>query len=292
MVWIVIILLCALALFLYFKFFKIPKIKNIVFVDGSLGTGKSFYCVNLAVRLYKRSVRRYKITKLVYKLLRPLGRFKRFSRLKTAVDTLEEPLLYSNIPLRRVKFAPLTLDILLRKVRIPYKSVILIDEFSMVVDQFDYKDRAVSDALRDFLKLFRHETRGGTLVCNSQSTADLHYSMKSVLSDYFYLHHKVRLPFFSILWCQEMAYSADKDAQSVTNVQNSDIEDNLKMVFVPNKYFRYYDTYCYSVLTDGLSIFDDWYILDKRDSAKCKEVLTFREGRYKIVSNKEKKVNE
>lgn len=289
MTWIVILLLVALALFLYYKFFKIPKIKNIVFVDGSLGTGKSFYSVNVAVRLYKRQVRHWKIRKVVYKVIQPLSRFKRFQSLKKAVSTLEEPILYSNIPLKRIKHCPLTLDILTRKVRIPYKSVILIDEMSMVADQFDYKDREVSECLRDFFKLYRHETRGGYIVINSQSTADLHYSIKSVLSDYFYLHHRVKLPFFSILWCQEMAYSSDKDAQNVVNASNADIEENLKMVFVPNRYFKYYDTYCFSILTDNLPVFDDWYVIDKKESAKCNEVLTFRKGRYKVVSNVERK---
>lgn len=289
MTWIVILLLVALALFLYYKFFKIPKIKNIVFVDGSLGTGKSFYSVNVAVRLYKRQVRHWKIRKVIYKVIQPLSRFKRFQSLKKAVSTLEEPILYSNIPLKRIKHCPLTLDILTRKVRIPYKSVIFIDEMSMVADQFDYKDREVSECLRDFFKLYRHETRGGYIVINSQSTADLHYSIKSVLSDYFYLHHRVKLPFFSILWCQEMAYSSDKDAQNVVNASNADIEENLKMVFVPNRYFKYYDTYCFSALTDSLPVFDDWYVIDKKESAKCKEVLTFRKGRYKVVSNVERK---
>lgn len=289
MVWIVILILLGLALFIYFKFFKIPKVKNIIFVDGSLGTGKSFFCVNMAIRLYKRNLRHYKICKVVYKYLKPLGRFKRFHRLKTAYLDLEKPLLFSNIPLKRVKFSKLTLDVLLRKVRIPYKSVVLIDEFSMVADQFDYKDRDISESLRDFFKLFRHEVHGGYLITNSQSTSDLHYSLKSVLSDYFYLHHKVKLPFFSILWCQEMAYSSDKDANAVTNVQNADIEENLKMVFVRNKYYKYYDTYCFSILTDNLEVKKDWYILDRYDSAKTKEVLSFRKNRYVVHDKEDKK---
>lgn len=285
---VIVLAVVGLCLFLYFKFFKIPKIKNIVFVDGTLGTGKSFFSVNVAVRLYKKAVLRWKFQRLFLKVVSPLARFKRFASLNGAADRLEEPLLFSNIPLRRVKFAPLTLDILLRKKRIPYKSVILIDEMSMVADQFDYKDRDVSDALRDFFKLYRHETHGGYIVINSQSTSDLHYSIKSVLSDYFYLHHKARLPFFSVIWAQEMAYSSDKDAQGVVNANNGDIEDNLKMLFVPNRYFKFYDTYCFSALTDGLPVFDDWYVLDKKASAKTKEVLTFRKGRYKVVSNIEK----
>lgn len=274
--WFVFIGLFILAIFLYFRFFKIPKLRNLVFVDGTLGAGKSFYCVNLAIRLYKRELRAYRIRKALLTALSFVPKF------KDALDALERPMLYSNIPLRRVRMSNLTLDVLLRKVRIPYRSVVLIDEMSLVADQFDYKDARITDALRDFYKLFRHATKGGILICNSQSTRDLHTSVKSCLSDYFYLHHRVKFPLFSVIWMQEMAYSADKDGQAIVNARTGDIEAGLKMVLVPNKYFKYYDTYAYSVLTDGLTVYDDWYVLDKRDSAKVRHVLTFKKGRYNL----------
>lgn len=284
--WLIVLLLSIVVLWLYFKFFKIPKIKNIVFIDGSLGTGKSYYSVALAIRLYKKMVRQWRFKKVLFKVFKPL-----MDKLGKSTY-LEEPMLYSNIPLRRVKHVPLTLDILLRKKRMNYKSVVLIDEISMVADQFDYKDRFISDSLRVFFKLFRHETRGGFVIINSQSTSDLHYSIKSVLSDYFYIHHKVKAPFFSILKVQEMAYTSDKDGGQVVNAHTDDIETNLKMVFVLNKYYKCYDTYCYSILTDALPVFDDWYIIDKRESAKTKKVLTFKEGMYKVVTNEEEKDDE
>lgn len=280
--WIIITLIAILALYLYFRFFKIPKIKNIVFIDGSLGTGKSFYSVSLAIRLYKKMYRQYRIKKA----FAPIA--ERIAAWKGREFKLEEPMLYSNIPLRRVKHVPLTLDILLRKKRVNYKSVILIDEVSIVADQFDYKDRFISDSLRDFFKLYRHESHGGYIVINSQSTADLHYSIKSVLSDYFYIHHKTKVPFFTVLKVQEMAYSSDKDGGQVVNAHTSDVEDTLKMVFVWNRYYRSYDTYCYSILTDSLPVFDDWYIIEKRESAKTKNVLTFKEGRYQVITNVER----
>lgn len=284
--WLVVLLLSILAVWLYFRFFKIPKIKNIVFIDGSLGTGKSFYSVSLAIRLYKKQYRIWKL-KCLFKPIALL-----ICKIKGKTLNLEEPMLYSNIPLRRVKHCPLTLDILLRKKRVNFKSVILIDEISMVADQFDYKDRFVSDSLRDFFKLYRHESHGGYIIINSQSTSDLHYSIKSVLSDYFYIHHKTKAPFFSILKVQEMAYSADKDGGQVVNAHTSDVEDTLKMVFVWNRYYKSYDTYCYSILTDSLPSCEDWYIIDKSESAKTKEVLTFKVGRYKVISNDERKEDE
>lgn len=278
MIWLIVLGVIALLLFVWFKFFKIPKLRNLVFIDGTLGAGKSFYSVSLAVRLYKRAYRRWRIQKAIGSLAKRL----RLKRLGKLAET-EEPMLYSNIPLRRVKHVPLTLDLMTRKTRFAYKSVVFIDELSMLVDQFDYKDREISEALREFVKLFRHETKGGYIVLNSQSTSDLHYSFKSSLSDYLYIHHKTRLPFFSILSVQEMAYSADKDAHAVVNAENSDIEENLKIVLVPNKYFKYFDTYCYSILSDGLNIEDTYIVLDKKASAKAPKVLSFK-AKY----NKEK----
>lgn len=274
MIWIILAVILVIGLWLYFKFFKIPKLKNVIFVDGSLGTGKSFYSVYIAIKLYKRAYRRYRIIKFLTKILSFIPKIKEVNR------KLEEPLLFSNMPLRRVKFCNLTLDILERKKRIPYKSVILIDEISIVVDQFDYKDRAISDSLRDFFKLYRHETHGGYIVINSQSTADLHYSIKSVLSDYLYLHHKTTLPFVCAISVQEMAYSSDRDSFNITNANNQDLEENLKMILVPKRYFKRYDTYYLSILTDSLPVAEDWYVIDKKESAKVKKVLTYKKGRY------------
>ena len=53
---IIIVGLGVLALFLYFKFFKLLRLKNVIFVDGGLGTGKSFLSVSIAVRQYKKMV--------------------------------------------------------------------------------------------------------------------------------------------------------------------------------------------------------------------------------------------
>lgn len=287
MAWIVVLVVVGVLLFLYFRYFKIPKIKNVVFVDGAPGAGKTFYCVNLAIRLYKAELRRYRVRKGILFVLSRLSFLKGvFARFADAYGSLREPMLYSNIPLRCIKFCPLTMDILLRKVTIPYYSVILFDEISICVDQFDYKDRDVSDALKDFFKLSRHQFRGHVVI-DSQSVNDLHYSIKSVMSEYFYIHHRTKLPFISILSMQELAYSADSSANNIVNAFTDDLESTLKKVIVFNKYYRYYDSYCYSILTDSLPVFDDWYVIDKKESAKTRNVLTFKKGRYKVISNME-----
>lgn len=276
--WIIVLIVVAVLTYLYIRFFKIPKIKSVVFIDGAPGAGKSLYCVNLSIRLYKRSLRRFRLKKAVLSVLSFVFPSKGF---KNAYSRLEEPMLYSNIPLARVKHCRLTIDILLRKVRIPVGSIVLWDETSITVDQFDYKDRAISDALRDFMKLSRHMFNG-TIVANSQSTNDLHYSFKSVLTEYFYIHHSTRVGPFTILTMQEMAYAADSSAGSVVNALNSDVEDSMKKVIIWNRYMKDYDSRCYSILTDSLPVYDDWVVLSRKDSLKTKKVLSFKKDRYVV----------
>ena len=102
----IVIALLIFGLYFYFKFFKIPKLKNIIFIDGSLGTGKSFYSVCLAIRLYKRNLRRFKLKLFLFKY------FLRFGKFKDYYLTLEKPLLYSNIRLRNIEFVIVTKDLL------------------------------------------------------------------------------------------------------------------------------------------------------------------------------------
>lgn len=286
MIWIVVILLAVLTMWLYFKFFKLYKVKNVIFVDGSLGTGKTYFSVSMAVRLYKKQLRRYKALKWLFGSLSFIPWF------KGKADKVEMPYLYSNIRLRNIDYVKVTADLLCRKnFRFGYRSVLLIDEFSLMADQYTYKDREVSERLSIFFKLWRHETKGGYIVINSQSTSDLHYSIKYVLSDYLYIHHKSKVPFFTMLKVQEMAYCGDKDGSQVTNVMVDDVESNLRTMLVLNRYYKYYDTYCYSIFTDGLPVYRKIEHNYKGDSLKDTDLVSFKQWNYLKENFKDENAN-
>ena len=290
MVWVIVILLSILAIYLYWKFFKLPKMKNIIFVDGSLGSGKSFYSVAVAVRLFKKQIRLYRIKcfvigKIVNKIINAVNWvFKKNYAMK---DLPEKPQLYSNMRLRNIEFTLLTKDLIFRKQRFAYKSVVLIDEASLMIDQMCFKDKELNERMSTFFKLFRHETKGGYIVINSQTTSDLHYSLKYVISDYLYLHHRTKLPFVTVVKAQEMCYSADKDGASIVNARNEDIEETLKNVLVLNKYYRYYDSYCYSIFTDSLPIYKKVEKLGRKDNLKTDILVSFKDFKY-LYENLEK----
>lgn len=291
MIWIlVIIAVLVFALYLYIRFFKKPKLKNIVFVDGSLGTGKTFLSVSLAVRQYKSNLRKYKIKKLLLSLLSKINK-----KYQERLSRLEEPLLYSNIKLRNVPFVVVTKDLLCRdNFRFAKSSVLLLDEFSLIADQMMFKDAKLNERLSEFFKLFRHEVgKDCLIVINSQSTSDLHYSLKYVLSDFFYIHSKMKFPFFNFLRVEEVSYSADKGVSLVTT-NDGDIENNIKFLGVSTKYFKRYDSYCYSVFTDSLPVYKKVVKYDKDDSLKADRLVSFKdlEILYRNMKKEEVKKDE
>lgn len=279
---IIIVVIVSFLLFIYFKFFKIPKLKNVIFIDGGLGCGKSFYSVSLAIKLHKKALRKWYFQKYICKF------FGLFSK-KYKNKEIEKPLLYSNIKLKNYEHVILTKELLIRDIRFNYKSIVLIDEFSLFADQQLYKNQDLNEKLQLFFKLFRHETKGGYMVVNSQSINDCHYSFKYILNDYFYIHHRVKLPFISILAIRENVYSADNG--NVVNSSNEDVESTLKKVIVFNKYYGKYDSYTYSIFTDNLESDNRIVKFIKNDDLKADKLISFRDYKFLIkdVKNNEKK---
>lgn len=237
------------------KNFKIPKIGSMVVVTGGVKSGKSTFSFHVAHTTYKRNLRNVKIRNFFSKI------FKK--------PQAELPLFYTTIPVE-TEHVLLTEDLLLRNTRFAYKSVIWVDEASLLADSQSYKDLDVNDRLMLFNKLIAHETRGGTIVYNSQSLADLHYSIKRCISETFYVHETFKwLPFFLVCTVREERYS--EDGQSV-NVYNSDVEESLKKVLVPKSVWKKFDCYCYSVMTDGKPIEKN---INYNYDLKARKILSF-----------------
>lgn len=259
-----IIVVAILVLHLFRKHFKAIVLPNVFLVSGAVKSGKTLLSVHLAIKQYKKNLRQYYIAK-VFATLVGLGSEYQYP-----------PMLYSNIPLAKVKYNPLTIDIIMQKYRIPNKSVVLIDEASLLADSMLFKDQVVNNALMRFVKLFAHYTHGGTLIIDTQSVADNHFSIRRCIGSYVYIYSRLKLPFISILSVREMAYSDDK---SIVSVSTSDIALEMRKVIIFNSTYKKYDCCCYSVFTDHLSYYVD-YDAEKRgfrDDLKCHTIVTFQD---------------
>lgn len=257
MLLIIIILIIVLIIALKSKKLKIP---NVYLITGGVKTGKSALSVKLAIRQYKKNLRIYYVKRFLCKCLHK--------------PPVERPELYSNIKLRYIKHHKLTIDIIERKKRIPYKSVVLIDEASLLCDSMYYKHEDINEKIMLFVKLFGHYSRGGTCIINTQSLKDMHHGFKRCISTYLWIHSKAKMPFLTIFKVREMVYSEDNET---SNNFNEDVEESTKTVYMLNSTYRKYDCYCYSVFTDDLEIYYSPEQYGKTDSLKTPYITSFRD---------------
>lgn len=239
MIWIILaaVLACVL-LYFYCKVRKVPKLGSLCLVTGGVKSGKSTLSVYLAIRSWQREHFRWKV--LIF--LRRVFKF---------IPQMEEPLLYSNVPLAGVPYVELTEDLLLRRKRFNYRSTIYIQEASLVADSMMFRDQDINDRLLYFNKLIGHETRGGRIIYDTQSIQDCHFAIKRSLSSYLWIHHNVKLPFFVLIYVRELFYSEDS---SSVNTFEEDVEKTLLLTIVPKSVWKKFDAFCYSKLTDDLPV--------------------------------------
>lgn len=256
----ILLLILALIIFvLITRKFKKPKIACVALVTGGVKAGKSTFSLALALSKYKSQVRKVKFANFFRRLFRR--------------EPLEKPLLYSNVPLA-CDYVPLTDDLLLRKQRFVYRSVIYAQEASLIADSQLIKNLDVNQRLLLFNKLIGHETKGGYLIYDTQSINDNHYAVKRCLSEFFYVHDTIKLlPFILLVHVRELRYSDDSQE---LNVYDSDIEDSLKTVMISKRVWKKFDAYCYSVLTDHLPAANNVINGRQLPDLKARKIVSFR----------------
>jgi len=264
MKYIIIFIIICVAWYFVDKFFlskfKVPKVGALALVTGGVKCGKSTMSVAIVRKEYKARRRSVK--------------FKNFFRKLFNKPLIEMPLVYSNVPLA-MPYVPLTDDLLLRKKRFVYGSVIYVQEASLVADSQLIRDMDINERLMLFNKLIGHETKGGVIIYDTQCIGDVHYSLKRCVSNYFYIHHLVKwIPFFLIAKVQECRYSDDG---STITVSNEDAENTLKSVIISKRNWKYFDCYCYSILTDDLPVEKNIVYNNIRTfDLKANKILSFR----------------
>lgn len=273
---IITLIIIFILLYIYIKYFRMPHLNTNNFVDGTNGVGKTQICVYWSKRALKRQRIKYKIKKIFLKL---------FSKKEFKEP---QPYLYSNLKLKDIPFVPMTKDILTRQnYRCSNNSIGLLDEYSLVADQNiygkEYKD--IVEQMRDFWKLDRHEGFKYVFV-NSQNISSVNFTLKDCISNYIFIHHRKKLPFFSILYYREMTYS--RDGGGIANVFNNTLlDEDFKRCIIPNSIFKKYDSRAYSVFTDNLPVDDREIVIKDRKDLKQRELTTFMKLNY-LYQNLEK----
>lgn len=276
-----ILVLIGLGIFLlWFFIFKVKHLKtpDVYMVDGGVKVGKTLVTVKLAVTQYRKNC----IKVAIFNFFRRLINF--FKRLfkKPVKPYLEKPMLYSNMPLFRVKYNWLSMDIITMKVRIPHKSVCILDEASLIADSMtgmitDKQKRArfdeINETLTLFFKLYGHSTHGGSAFFNSQNVTDLHFAFRRNTACYLYVAHNRKFPFFCLLDVRELIHDESND---VVNTNNGDVEKDNRPLFISKRWYKYYDRYYLDVLTKSLPTYVNYDVirLSRKDKKDIKYILT------------------
>lgn len=268
--WLLIVLLFIVFIFCLAKNQKKIHDGCINMFCGAPKTGKDWLCI-------WKGVCKYNVVKLKYYI-------KKYIFMKD----IEKPLLYCNIPLT-LAHVPVDNDLLLRKKRYRFGSVVILVELSLVADSMCYNDYTINEQLQLLYKLFGHETHGGYLYANTQNPADNHFSVKRNMDRYIFIYRTIKwIPFIGIFKVREMAYSEDN--QSAMNVFNEDIEETMKWLVVPKKVWKWYDYCCYSCFTDNLPVADNVLPKDKKRYLKQPYPPSIR--KFKTLKIEEKKESE
>lgn len=246
------LLIIALVLIIYWRIranFKFLKVPSVALITGGVKTGKSLLSVYLATKDY---IHRHFIWSFKTKVLK---------------KQIEEPLFYTNTYInfgllhKRLNRCIRYIDLkhLSRDVRFNYKSIIYIQECSLLCDCMDVKNQERNVDLSLYNKLIAHETKGGAVYYDTQSVLDSHYSIKRVCSTYFFIQKNLNLLLFHVLYVREMI-----NTENGVNNFTDDVDLTTRKVLIPFWYHHRYDRYYFSYLTDNLST-EYNQVKDKKD---------------------------
>lgn len=276
---IIILIILAICLISFLLHRKKIHVGSLNMITGGLKTGKTEFAVFQCWIAYKKAIRQWKAAcRKAQRRFEPLP---------------EKPLLYSNMPLK-MEYAPLTEDLITRKARFAYGSVIYFNEVSLIASSQDWQDNDLNDTYTQFWKLLAHELKApsGCAWCDTQAgLTDVHYSLKRSLSTQYHIIRNIKLPFFDLLIMREQqVVDGDHTVAMDTQIDPQDTvaEGGKKNYWylVPHFVWNLYDRYAYSSLTDDLPVNKDTVCPETADDLKVgKKLLRTRT----ILQNLKKK---
>ena len=233
---IIIVVVVAVLLFLW-KCYKI-KYDTIIAFTGGLGSGKSFLSAGKSVKLLRRNRREVRWHNR-------FERVKRFLSAKHKLDLWELPLLYASIPVRISKkewSVQLMPEHLLLTKRLVPRSVVFIDEVGSWASQFDFDNPNIRDNFDEFIRFYRHYTKGGYLVVNDQCSENIVLQIRRRINTVFNLMHFKK--WFKVIYTVKVRNISI--SEEIKTVEEQDTEDNMTLLWGFMPLFKRYDTYCYS----------------------------------------------
>lgn len=222
------------------------KIDCIALYTGGNGSGKSlFSCHQALVQLKKNRFKAF------------LSNINIINRIKRK-PFIKKPILLSNIPIKISPWewsTPLTFNPFVMQEKLPEKCVCFIDEVNLFLSQMDFKVEN-EEQINTSITLFRHFTKGGYLILNTQNVNKVHWIFRYCANRSYNLCEFRKpilgLPILAWVKCRHISIGDD-----IKTVEEQDVDEGRHNMFLffpcfGLRWFSWYDTYVYSDIVSPL----------------------------------------
>lgn len=217
-----------------------PVIDRVNIFTGAPGTGKSKLMVDISVNRFRSIRRSVKIRNFFRNI---------FNKIRKKKVPLEEiPLFLSNFPIklsRKEMSRKLSEDVVLVFRRLPYKSVVVIDEFSELANNQDYFNVYAKYNIDEFVRMYRQYTKGGFLFLADQSSDSVLVQVRRRIGKVYNLMSFRKIPLLNIGITNIRHLSISEDIKVIEEGQAESIKKNTSWIPL-FFYINRYDTYAFS----------------------------------------------
>lgn len=254
--WIFLVIALIIIVILFIKF-RGRKKTPIILYSGRVGGGKSFSMSNDAAYDMVKSYKVWKhINKPFIEWLYLWIPYFNHKRKKSELYGLAQPELYASYPIRfRRKHLfwghwelakPLTLEIMLLQETIPLNSIVVCDEFSSWISQFEFNE-AFSPVLNDHIQKWRHYHGNASHLyiadqCTNNIPIQVRYRCNSAICC---LETKHILKFIHITHYKNIDLTDSIKSVEIVDNDNADTDDKVLRV-IRFRLKRLYDDRAYS----------------------------------------------
>ena len=235
MFYFILILIAIIILIVLYVKYRKPKKSTILCYGGGLGKGKSFNATEDAVRFIHKSRRKWaRINKPVLSYLWLWIPYFNKKRLKSEYYGKNKPMLYSSYPIiingskKHFELSkPLTNDIMFERVSIPFGSIVVRDEFSKWINQFNYQE-AFSETLDDHITYWRHyHADDSHFIAIDQATANIPLQVRRKINEAIICEGTKHFWFVHITSYKQIQLVDDIKSIEVLDNDNADTEDKV-----------------------------------------------------------------
>ena len=301
MLWLILTVILIVVVIIQYKNAYPPPTTSVVAFTGTMGSGKTFSAVHMLKAEYRRRRFIWCIRRIVWILC---GRRSGKEPISPTVwSSIPLCLKYSRNPKKRLIAKPVTEALLTCEECFPENALVLLDEISVICDQYDFDDPLIMERFGRLLKFYRHWT-GGKIYITEQAVSCITKPIRDKMGTVYQCEGLSRwlgiMPFVKVR-IRPLAMVDAEVSTANDNVQTEEIPYfffwSLPALFRSRKK-RAYDSRCYKpIYHNGATHYpdfgDEWstdlttrYLLDvvsddQRKSAYKKARQTEKEWIYK-----------